>query len=217
MFDFIPSSTVLGLFTLAGIVLFITPGPDMSLWLSKTFSGGRVAGMAAMAGTSVGCCVHSVLAAFGISVLINASPVAFNTMKVVGAAYLLWLAYRAVRHGSMLNTSMEKGVAPKPAIWAPFLNGLMVNLSNPKVVLFFVTFLPGFVEASDPHVAGKLLFLGLYFVAFSVVLSAFFILAAERLVSTLKTNPKIMRGIDYAFAGVFGIFALTIIRAQAKT
>ena len=59
--------------------------------------------------------------------------------------------------------------------------------------------------------------LGLHFVAFSVVLSTFFILAAERLVSTLKSNPKIMRGIDYAFAGVFGIFALTIISAQAKT
>ena len=217
MFDFIPSLPVLGLFTLAGLVLFITPGPDMSLWLSRTFSGGRVAGMAAMAGTSLGCCVHSVLVAFGISVLINASPVAFNTMKIVGAAYLLWLAYQAIRHGSMLNTNLHKSVAAKPAIWAPFLNGLMVNLSNPKVVLFFITFLPGFVEVSDPHVAARLLFLGLYFVAFSAVLSTLFILAAEQLVSSLRKNPKIMRSIDYVFGGVFGIFALTIIRAQAKT
>ncbi len=99
---------------------------------------------------------------------------------------------------------------------AAFLSGLMVNLSNPKVVLFFVTFLPGFVEASDPHVRGKLLFLGLYFVAFNAVLSSLFILMAERMLATLKVNPKIMRVIDYTFAGVFGIFALTIVRTQAK-
>jgi threonine/homoserine/homoserine lactone efflux protein len=217
MFDFIPSSTVLALYTLASFVLFITPGPDMSLWLSKTFSGGRNAGIAAMMGTNLGCCVHSVLAAFGISVLINASPVAFNTMKVIGAGYLIWLAYQAIRHGSMLNTSMENGQIVKPALFPAFLNGLMVNLSNPKVVLFFVTFLPGFVEASDPHVTGKLLFLGLYFVAINIPFSLLFIFGAERLIATLKSNPKIMRGIDYVFAGVFGIFALTIIRAQART
>jgi threonine/homoserine/homoserine lactone efflux protein len=217
MFDFIPSLTVLSLFTLASFVLFLTPGPDMSLWLSKTISGGRSAGIAAMAGTNLGCCVHSVLAAFGISVLINASPVAFNIMKVIGAGYLFWLAYQAIRKGSMLNANLEKGQSTKMALLPTFLSGLTVNLSNPKVVLFFVTFLPGFVEASDPHVRGKLLFLGLYFVAINIPFSAIFILIAGRLVSNLKSNPKIMRGIDYLFAGVFGIFALTIIRAQART
>ncbi len=217
MLDFIPSFTVLSIFTLASFVLFLTPGPDMSLWLSKTISGGRSAGIAAMVGTNLGCCVHSLLAAFGISVLINASPVAFNAMKVVGAGYLLWLAYQAIRKGSMLKTSVETPEASRTALLPTFLSGLTVNLSNPKVVLFFVTFLPGFVEASDPHVQGKLLFLGLYFVAINLPFSALFILAAERLVSTIKANPKIMRTIDYVFAGVFGIFALTIIRAQAKT
>jgi threonine/homoserine/homoserine lactone efflux protein len=217
MFDFIPSPTVLAVYTLASFVLFITPGPDMSLWLSRTFSGGRNAGIAAMAGTNLGCAVHSVLAAFGISVLINASPVAFNAMKVIGAGYLIWLAYQAIRHGSMLNTSMKKGPQTKPPLLLAFLNGLMVNLSNPKVVLFFVTFLPGFVEASDPHVTGKLLFLGLYFIAINIPFSVIFIFAAERLITTLKSNPKIMRGIDYVFASVFGIFAFTIIRAQART
>ena len=142
---------------------------------------------------------------------------AFNAMKVVGAGYLLWLAYQAIRKGSMLNTNVEKAQSAKAALLPTFLSGLTVNLSNPKVVLFFVTFLPGFVEASDPHVRGKLLFLGLYFVAINIPFSALFIFAAERLVATLKSNPKIMRAIDYVFAGVFGIFALTIIRAQART
>jgi threonine/homoserine/homoserine lactone efflux protein len=217
MLDAMPSLSVLAVYSIACIVLFITPGPDMSLWLAKTFAGGRNVGLAAMMGTNVGCCVHSLLAAFGISVLISASPVAFNAMKVIGAVYLLWLAYQTIRHGSMLSTSFGSSDDTRPAMLPAFLSGLIVNLSNPKVVLFFVTFLPGFVEASDPHVRGKLLFLGLYFVAFNAVLSTLFILMAERLVSTLKANPKIMRAIDYTFAGVFGIFALTIVRTQAKS
>jgi threonine/homoserine/homoserine lactone efflux protein len=217
MFDAIPSLSVLAVYSIACIVLFITPGPDMSLWLAKTFSGGRKVGLAAMMGTNVGCCVHSILAAFGISVLINASPLAFNTMKVIGAVYLLWLAYQAIRHGSMISPNLGSSEQGQPAIFSSFASGLMVNISNPKVVLFFVTFLPGFVEATDTNARGKLLFLGLYFVLFNCVMSTLFILMAERLVMTLKANPKIVRLIDYVFAGVFGIFALTIVRAQAKT
>jgi threonine/homoserine/homoserine lactone efflux protein len=214
-FDFIPDPAVLLAYTIACVVLFATPGPDMSLWLSRTVAGGRRAGVAALLGTSAGCCVHSVLAALGVSVLINASPVAFNVMKGVGAIYLLYLAWQAIRHGSMLT--VEDG-APRRAgaFWPTFLTGFMVNLSNPKVVLFFITFLPGFVSAEDPDAEGKLLFLGLYFVAFNLPLSILLILAAERFVSTLKANPRVMRVIDWAFAGVFGFFAFTILKAQAR-
>jgi threonine/homoserine/homoserine lactone efflux protein len=215
-FDFIPSIPVLLTYSVACFILFATPGPDMSLWLQKTVVGGRPHGMAAMLGTSLGCCVHSVLAAFGISVLINASPIAFNVMKAIGAIYLLWLAYQAIRHGSMLRVD-DTGALPRQSIWKSFVTGLLVNLSNPKVVLFFITFLPGFVDAHDPDAEGKLLFLGLYFVCFNVPLSALMILVAERFVATLKANPRIMRVIDYVFAGVFGFFALTILRAQART
>jgi threonine/homoserine/homoserine lactone efflux protein len=155
MFEAIPSLSVLAVYSLACIVLFITPGPDMSLWLAKTFAGGRKVGLAAMMGTNVGCCVHSLLAAFGISVLINASPMAFNAMKVVGAMYLLWLAYQAIRHGSMLSPNVGEAESVKPAALSAFVSGFLVNLSNPKVVLFFVTFLPGFIDASDPHARGK--------------------------------------------------------------
>ena len=89
---FIPDAPVLLAYTLAAFVLFITPGPDMSLYLAKTMIGGRHAGIAAMTGASVGNIVHSVLAAFGLSVLIAASPSLFLGLKIVGALYLLWLA-----------------------------------------------------------------------------------------------------------------------------
>lgn len=214
--SFVPDLPVLLAFTLAGFVLFATPGPDMSLWLAKTVAGGRRAGFAAMLGTAAGCCVHSVLAAGGVSVLVAASPVAFNAMKVVGALYLLWLAVQALRHGTALDLA-EGGPVRALPWWPTFLTGLGVNLANPKVVIFFITFLPGFVAATDPHAAGKLLFLGLYFVALNIVLSVLLISGAARVVGMLRRHPRVLRAIDWLFAGVFGIFAATILRAQARS
>src|SRR4051812_11710189 len=135
---FLPDAGVLLAYSLACFVLVITPGPDMSLFLAKTLSGGRRAGIAALLGVQLGCCVHTILAALGLSALLAASGTAFFVLKVVGGLYLLWLALDAVRHGSALNVAHE-GRAEVP-FWRTFLVGLGVNLTNPKVVLFFVTF-----------------------------------------------------------------------------
>jgi threonine/homoserine/homoserine lactone efflux protein len=91
-----------------------------------------------------------------------------------------------------------------------------VNLSNPKVVLFFITFLPQFVTAGDPHITGKMLFLGLYFVLINIPLSVVMILGAEKLVHYLKKKPRVMRGIDFSFAAVFAIFAIKIAMTQGR-
>lgn len=211
---FIPDAATLATYSLACFVLFVTPGPDMSLFLAKTMAGGRRAGIASMTGASLGCIVHALLAAFGISALIAASPVAFLALKIAGAAYLAWLAYSAIRWGSALNVS--NGGRSEVSTWRTLLLGIMVNLSNPKVVLFFVTFLPQFVDAADPAASGKLLFLGLYFVAFSFPLALAMILTAERVVHGLKARPGVMRAIDWLFAGVFGAFAVRILATQAR-
>src|SRR5919199_3583388 len=96
---FLPEPAVLLTYTAACFVLFITPGPDMSLFLAKTVTGGRKAGLAAMLGAQAGCCVHTLLAALGLSALLAASATAFTALKVVGALYLLWLAIDAGRPG----------------------------------------------------------------------------------------------------------------------
>src|SRR6185295_13364350 len=145
---FLPESSVLITYSLACVVLFITPGPDMSLFLAKTMSGGRKAGIASMLGAMTGCCVHTLLAALGVSALLAASATAFTVLKIVGALYLLWLAIDAVRHGSALNLRSE--AKQEVSFWATFLVGVGINLTNPKVVLFFVTFLPQFVQVGDP-------------------------------------------------------------------
>lgn len=211
---FLPDLQVLLAYSLACFVLFVTPGPDMSLFLARTISGGRKAGMAAMAGALTGCCVHTLLAALGISALLAASETAFTILKVVGALYLLWLAVDAIRNGSALN--LREGARREVSLRATFLVGVGINLSNPKIVLFFVTFLPQFVSANDPDAPAKLLFLGLYFILFSLPLAIAMILGAERVVETLRARPRVMRAMDYAFAGLFGAFALRILATQGK-
>jgi len=211
---FIPDFSTLLAYSIASVILFITPGPDMSLFLSRTIVNGRSAGMASMLGTNVGCIVHTLLAAFGVSALIAASATAFLILKVVGAAYLLWLAVDAIRNGSSLN--VRDGERKPASTVGSFMLGITVNLTNPKVVLFFITFLPQFVSASDPHVTGKLLFLGLYFIAISIPLAFAMILGAEKLVGWLRVRPRVMRGIDFSFAGVFAFFALKIAFTQGK-
>jgi threonine/homoserine/homoserine lactone efflux protein len=211
---FIPDAQVLLAYSLAAFVLFITPGPDMSLFLARTVTGGRAAGIAAFTGASLGCVVHSLLAAFGLSALIAASPTAFLVLKVVGALYLLWLAIDAVRNGSSLNVRAE--ARRSVSFWPTLALGLTFNLTNPKVVLFFVTFLPQFVDANDPHAAAKLLFLGIYFVVATFPLGVLMILGAERVVGALKSRPRVLRAIDWLFAGVFSAFAMRILTTQGR-
>jgi len=210
----LPDPTVLLAYSLACFVLFITPGPDMSLFLAKTISGGRRAGLAAMVGTMAGCCVHTLLAALGVSALLAASAAAFTVLKIVGALYLLWLALDAIRHGSALNLQgSERGSVP---LGRTFWLGAGINLTNPKIVLFFVTFLPQFVDAADPHASQKLVFLGLYFVALSIPLSVLLIFGTEGVIALLKRRPRVMRAIDYVFATLFGVFALKILTTQGR-
>ncbi|MET0605875.1 MAG: LysE family translocator [Beijerinckiaceae bacterium] len=211
---FIPDAATMTAFAIACFVLFITPGPDMSLFLARTIAGGRRLGVASAIGANVGCVVHTMLAALGISALIRASATAFLVLKIVGALYLLWLAIDALRRGSALNVRESTGA--DISVRRAFLAGVGVNLTNPKVVLFFVTFLPQFVEANDPHAQGKLIFLGLFFVVSNIPLTILMVLGAERLVASLKRNPRVMRGIDYLFAGIFGFFAARILLTQAR-
>jgi threonine/homoserine/homoserine lactone efflux protein len=211
---FLPDTTTLIAFSLASIILFITPGPDMSLFLARTMAGGRGHGIASVLGSNVGCLVHTVAAAVGLSAVIAASTTAFTALKIFGALYLLWLAVDAIRNGSALNVA-EGGRVP-PSMVRTFMMGVGVNITNPKVILFFITFLPQFVSATDPYATGKMLFLGLYFVLINVPLSIVMILGAERLVRYLKDRPGILRAIDWTFAGFFGLLAAKILVTENR-
>jgi len=211
--EFIPAPQVLAAYTAAALVLIFTPGADMTFFLGQTLAGGRARGFAAMLGVSTGVVVHSLAAAFGLSALLAASATAFGLLKIAGVAYLLWLALGALRHGSALTLKDE--AAPAQPLSRAFLKGLMINLLNPKIIVFFLTFLPQFVSVSDPHAGGKLLFFGLYFVTLGLPCCALLILIAERFTAAIHRSPRAMRGIDYLFATLMGAFAARLLFARA--
>ena len=212
--DFLPTLPTLAGFTLAILLLAITPGPDMTLWISRSLRDGRATGLMTLAGTQLGITVHTLLVAFGISALIVASRTAFFVLKTGGAAYLLWLAYHAVRYGSKFT--VKAGGDRRNSPLGAFVNGCWVNLLNPKVIIFYMTFLPQFVSASDPHVTGKLIFLGMWSLIVALPIGIAIVIGADGMSGWLQANRKVLRAIDYTFASVFSLFAVKILFTQAK-
>nr|WP_192814182.1 LysE family translocator [Nitratireductor pacificus] len=212
--DFIPDFAIILQFALATLVIAITPGPDMTLFVGRALSQGRAAGFACMLGAMTGIMIHTALVALGLSALIVASPEAFLALKVFGAGYLIWLAFQAIRRGSAF--SPEKQGHAGRSLFKNWATGLGINLMNPKIILFFMTFLPQFVSASDPHAPGKLFFLGLLFIPLSLPVTVPMVLAADAFSQLLRKSPRVTRVVDYLFAGVFSAFALKILTAQAR-
>lgn len=217
MFSFLPDLPVIAAFTLAAWLLAATPGPDMTLFLARTLSSGRAAGLMSLAGASVGTMVHTALAVLGVSAVIAASASAFTVLKLAGAAYLLWLAVEAVWKGSSFTPpDQAKRSVRKVSLKRAFMAGIGINLLNPKIVLFFMTFLPQFVSAHDPYAAQKMAFLGFYFVLICAPPLVVLIFAAERFSAALSRNPRIARIIDYLFASVFAVFAVRILFEEGR-
>ncbi|WP_160007942.1 LysE family translocator [Rhizobium sp. 18055] len=212
--DFLPSLPTLLAFSAASLLLAATPGPDMTLSISRALSQGKTPALYVVLGTSLGIVVHTMLVAFGISALITASPTAFLILKTGGAGYLLWLAIQAIRFGSKLSVEKVDAVIATPL--ANISSGFWVNLLNPKVIIFFMTFLPQFVTSGDPAVTQKLLFFGFFFILIGMPVNAVVVLASDRLAGWLQNNRKVLRGMDYTFAGVFSVFAAKILLTQAR-
>jgi threonine/homoserine/homoserine lactone efflux protein len=213
---FIPDFSTILQFAVATFIIAITPGPDMTLFVGRALSQGRAAGLACMAGAMSGIVVHTLLVSLGLSALIVAAPTAFLALKIGGAGYLVWLAFNAIRHGSAFRPEKMVG-GPSQTLLRNWATGLGINLLNPKIILFFMTFLPQFVSASDAHAPGKLLFLGLLFIPLSLPITISMVLVADGFASALKKSPRVTRLTDYLFAGVFSAFALKILTAHARS
>jgi threonine/homoserine/homoserine lactone efflux protein len=150
--------------------LFLVPGPAVLLLLTRTAQGGRRVGIATGAGIAAGDLVHTLFAAFGLSALLMTSALAFDLVKLVGAAYLIWLGARA-----MLEKPSEPaaGGAAMPPVSAAraFWQAIPAEVLNPKTALFFLAFMPQFVHAERGHALAQFLILGLVFVAMSLLYS----------------------------------------------
>lgn len=174
----------LPLFALTVLVLNATPGVDLVFTVSRTLQHGVRTGLAGAAGISAGCVVHALGAAFGLAALLAVSTTAFTVLKGLGAAYLVWLAVGMLRSALATPAARTADVvaeAPVPH-WRVFRQGLLTNVLNPKVALFFLAFLPQFIDADAPHKTLAFLALGGWF----VLQSALFLIALVLLTARLR-------------------------------
>jgi len=158
--DLLPPWTLLAPFLAAALALNLTPGADMTYVLARSLGQGREAGLVSAVGIAAGSAIHTLAAAVGLSAVLMHSEAAFTAVKLGGAAYLLWLAFKAVRDGGAAATMSERPPAPLGRI---FLEATLTNLLNPKVALFVLAFLPQFVAPEQGHVGLQIVLLGTIF------------------------------------------------------
>jgi threonine/homoserine/homoserine lactone efflux protein len=154
------------LFFTASWVLIITPGPDMIYVVTRGISQGRKAGVISAIGVTLGILVHTIFAAFGLAILLRTSALAFLVVKFAGAGYLIYLGVQAVRIKSDFMFTNDK---PNVGIKKIFVQGILSNVLNPKIALFFLAFLPQFVHPDNGSAAIQMVCLGLTFALFGII------------------------------------------------
>ena len=168
--------STLGAFLLAVTALVLSPGPDTLIILRYTLSSGPRVGLMAVAGVQTGLVVHTLLAVFGVSVLIATSPLLFKMVAAAGAIYLAWIGVQGFRDGGMLNISGNK---PAVSGVKAYRDAIACNVLNPKVVLMFIALLPNFVDPERGNVSGQMITFGLSLIILNSLWQAPLALAAE--------------------------------------
>jgi threonine/homoserine/homoserine lactone efflux protein len=199
----VPGAANLGLFIGAALVLLLVPGPAVLYIFARSVEQGRLAGLVSILGIHAATLVHVAAAALGLSALLASSALAFSVVKYAGAAYLIWLGLKKLFGRSevaVVDVTVE-GNGHRL-----FRDGFIVNLLNPKTALFFLAFLPQFVEADRGHVAMQIAVLGLLFTSLGIVTDGCYALAAGTVGNWLKRSRAYLEveryvGLTAAFAG----------------
>jgi len=202
-----PDGQTLLLFVGAGLLLNVTPGPDLLYILGRAMGQGRSAGVLSALGIGAGCLFHVVAATLGLSAVVMALPLGYDLVRWAGAAYLVFIGLKALRsRGSSLQVS---ALAPESRRRV-FLQGALTNVLNPKVALFFLAFLPQFADPRRGPLAPQLLLLGTIFAVNGTLVCILFALFASRLGDWLKTRYGVSRLLDRATGGLFVALGLRL-------
>lgn len=205
---FVPAAQLLP-FLGAALLVTAAPGPDNLMVLSVGISRGRRHGMAFGMGCAVGCLSHTLLAALGVSALLAASRTAFTVLRLCGGLYLLWLGVKALRSR---GAAFQPGATPSPDPVARFFaRGLIANAINPKVILFFLAFLPQFVSAARGGVGWQTLELGVLFALIAVVLFGALGFFAGQVGAWMAQRPGVAAWLDRLAGGVFTLLGLRLL------
>jgi threonine/homoserine/homoserine lactone efflux protein len=185
------------LFVVASVVLLLTPGPAVLFIVARSIEQGRKAGLVSVLGIHLGTIVHIVAAAVGLSALLVSSALAFEVVKYLGAAYLIWIGVRTLMSK---DADPEAPTVPAVPLRRVFRDGFVVNLFNPKTAIFFLAFLPQFVDPAHSAVHWQILILGLTFMGLGITSDAMFALAAGAAGDFLRRSRRFLR-IQRWFAG----------------
>lgn len=201
-------------FIAATLALALSPGPDNIYVLTQSLTNGFKSGIATTAGLISGCIVHTTLLAFGISALITASPIIFFGIKVLGTLYLFYLAFNVFKGNSEIvinETGSQAGTFPKKSKWNLFKTGVIMNLVNPKVMIFFLAFFPAFIWDSEGNTVYQFYVLGITFMVVSFLVFSSIAVLAGAISSYIKKYSAIGILLKWLQIGVFvgiGVFIL---------
>ncbi len=185
----LPEWSSLGFFAIAALVLLLTPGPAVLYIVTRSIDQGRRAGLVSVVGVHVGTLAHIFAAAAGLSALLAASATAFSVVKYLGAAYLIYIGVRRL----LDRTTIGMGADPQPKrLRRAFLDGVIVNVLNPKTALFFLAFLPQFVTVSRGQVGAQVLCLGVVFVLLGAITDSAYALTAGSAAQWLRAKPRFL-------------------------
>ena len=198
----------LGWFALAALVLVLTPGPNMIYCISRTLCQGRAAGLVSLGGVLLGFLAHLLAAALGLTALLMAVPLAFDAIRLAGAAYLLWLAWQAVKPGGAAPFQARALPADPPATL--FRMGFLTNLLNPKVAMFYLSFFPQFLDPARGSVLVQSLQLGAVQIAVSGSVNALLVLGAGAITAFLSRSRGWLQAQRWVMGSVLGALALRI-------
>jgi threonine/homoserine/homoserine lactone efflux protein len=202
-----------GWFLATAIVLVITPGQDTFFILGRSLSGGRASGIAAALGISAGSVIHTFAAALGLSALLATSPYAFMAVKFAGAAYLIYIGIRALLSRATGLPGQQPG-GQSVGQWSAFRQGILSNVLNPKVALFFLALMPQFITGGSANKVGAFLALGLSFVALGVVWCVVLAIAAARLRGVFLRRPSMANVLNKIAGTMFIALGLRLATAR---
>jgi threonine/homoserine/homoserine lactone efflux protein len=177
----------LAIYVVASLALILTPGQDMIYVITRSLAQGRFAGVCSALGVIVGILVHTALAALGVGAILQASEALFFALKLLGAGYLVYLGIRLFLSEAPALDARAAGRALRP--WALFWQGVLSNVSNPKIVLFFLAFLPQFVDPASPHPTRDLAALGVLYAMLGLPVKVGVALAAGGLARRFARSP----------------------------
>ncbi|GGX10606.1 LysE family translocator [Aquimarina muelleri] len=202
---------ILYTFVIAISVLAITPGPDNIFVLMQSVVNGKKYGLAVVAGLMTGCLIHTTLVAFGVSAIIKQSEVLFFVIKLFGALYLFFLAYKVFKSEASVNLS--EGNLPKKSFGQLFKQGFVMNVLNPKVSIFFLAFFPGFLFSTTISNVLQFYILGFLFIIVSFIIFGLIAILSGFISEYLKKNSKVgvvlkwLQIVVFIGIGVFVLFS----------